>query len=63
MIKVFHHTLNDTIWSDIINCKVGANLKVYLKDKDYFIIGQYRLNEENGEDSWLTTTAYEQLSC
>ena len=58
MIKVFHHILNDTIWSDIINCKVGANLKVYLKDKDYFIIGQYRLNEENGEDSWFALSGY-----
>ena len=58
MLKVFHQTLNDDIWSDILNYEVGANLKVYLKDKDYFIIGQYRLNEEKGEDSWFVLSGY-----
>ena len=58
MLKVFHHTLNDDIWSDIINYETGANLKVYLKDKDYFIIGQYRLNEEKGKDSWFALSGY-----
>lgn len=58
MLKVFHQTLNDDIWSDILNYEVGANLIVYLKDKDYFIIGQYRLNEEKGEDSWFALSGY-----
>lgn len=58
ILNVFHCTLNDDIWADILNYEVGSNLKVYLKDKDYFIIGQYRLNEEKGEDSWFALSGY-----
>lgn len=58
MLKIFHRTLNDDIWLDVLNYEVGANLKVYLKDKNYFIIGQYRLNEEKGEDSWFALSGY-----
>lgn len=58
ILNIFHCTLNDDIWADILNYEVGSNLKVYLKDKDYFIIGQYRLNEDKGEDSWFALSGY-----
>lgn len=58
ILNLYHRTLNDNIWLDIFNFNGGTNLKVYLKDKDYFIIGQYRRNEEKGDDSWFVLSGY-----
>lgn len=33
-------------------------MKVYLKNENYFIIGQYRLHEEKGEDSWFALSGF-----
>lgn len=61
-IKIFHKTLNDDIWMDVLDFKEGSNLKVYLKDKDYYVIGHHKNHEEKGNDSWLALSAFGKYS-
>lgn len=57
-IKLFHKTLNNDIWRDIFDLENGSNLKVYLKDQDYYIIGHLKNHEEKGNDSWIALSAF-----
>lgn len=57
-VKLFHKTLNDDIWRDVLDLEHGSNLKVYLKDKDYYIIGHHKNHEEKGNDSWLALSGF-----
>lgn len=57
-LKFFHKTLYEDIWQDVFDFKNGTNLKLYIKDKTYYIVGHYRYNEERGEDSWIALSAY-----
>lgn len=58
LIKHFNRTTHDTVWKDIIDFKNGSNLKVYLKDKDYYIIGHYKLSEMDTNNPWFVLSAY-----
>ena len=58
MVRLFHKTINDDIWRDVLDLESGSNLKVYLKDKDYYIIGHHKNHEENGTDSWLALSGF-----
>lgn len=57
-VKLFHKTLNNDIWRDIFDLENGSNLKVYLKDQDYYIIGHLKNHEEKGNDSWIALSAF-----
>lgn len=57
-LKFFHKTLYDDIWQDIFDFKNGTNLKLFMKDTTYYIIGHYRYSEEKGNDSWMALSAY-----
>ena len=57
-IKLFHKTLSDDIWRDVFDLENGSNLKVFLKDKDYYIIGHLKNYEEKGDSSWLALNAF-----
>lgn len=57
-VKLFHKTLNDDIWHDVLDLENGSNLKVYLKDKDYYLIGHHKNHEEKGNDSWLALSGF-----
>lgn len=57
-IRLFNTTPNASIWDDVFDLKQGSNLKVYLKDKDYYIIGHHRNHEEKGADLWLALSAF-----
>lgn len=61
-VKLFHKTLNDDIWRDIFDLENGSNLKVYLKDKKYYIIGHLKNYEEKGNDSWIALNAFAKFS-
>lgn len=61
MIKRFHKSLNDDIWRDVFNYDSGSNLKVYLKEKPYYIIGHYKLHEEKENNSWFAISAYSKI--
>lgn len=58
MIKLFHKTPYTDIWRDVIDLDNGSNLKVYLKDKNYYIIGKHKNHEEKGNDSWLALKGF-----
>lgn len=58
MVNLFHKTPNDSIWIDVLDLNNGSNLKVYLKNKDYYVIGHHKNHEENGNDSWLALSAF-----
>lgn len=62
MVAHFHHTPNEDIWLDVLDFENGSNLKVYVKDKDYYVIGNYRCYEEKGQDSWLALSGYGKFS-
>lgn len=62
-VKLFHKTLNDDIWRDVLDLEHGSNLKVYLKDKDYYIIGHHKNHEEKGNDSWLALSGFGKYDC
>lgn len=57
-LKCFHKTLYDDIWQDVFDFKNGTNLKVYMRDKTYYVVGHYKYNEEKGDDSWMALSAY-----
>lgn len=57
-IKLFHKTLSNDIWRDIFDLEKGSNLKVFLKDKDYYLIGHLKNYEEKENDSWLALSAF-----
>ena len=50
-IWVFHKTPYDNIWMDVLDFTNGSNLKVYLKDEPFYIIGYYLSHEDNKNDS------------
>lgn len=58
LIKVFHKTVHDDIWHDVFDFENGSNLKVYFKDKEYYVIGAYRISEDKGNDSWFAISGY-----
>ena len=58
LVFLFHKTPNEDIWRDILDLKEGSNLKIYLRDKDYYIIGHHKNHEEKGEDSWIAVSAF-----
>lgn len=57
-VYLFQKTPNDSIWSDVLDLKNGSNLKIYLKNKDYYVIGHHKNHEENGNDSWIAVSAF-----
>lgn len=57
-VKLFHKTSNEDIWRDILDLQNGSNLKIYLKNEDYYIIGHHKNHEEKGEESWLAVSAF-----
>ena len=60
-IWVFHKTPYDNIWMDVLDFTNGSNLKVYLKDEPFYIIGHYLLHEDNKKDSWFVITAFTKI--
>ena len=57
-VYLFNKTPNDSIWYDVLDLKNGSNLKIYLKNKDYYVIGHHKNHEENGNDSWIAVSAF-----
>jgi len=58
MIFLFHKTPNEDIWRDILDFKNGSNLKIYLKNENYYVIGHHKNIEEKGEESWITLSGF-----
>ena len=60
-VYFFHKTPHSDIWRDVLDLEKGSNLKVYLKDKDYYIIGHHKVHEENGDSSWLALNGFAKM--
>lgn len=58
MIFLFHKTPNEDIWRDVLDFKNGSNLKIYLKNENYYVIGHYKKLEEKGEELWITLSGF-----
>lgn len=57
-VFLFHKTPNDDIWRDVLDLKAGSNLKIYLKNEDYYVIGHHKNHEEKEGESWLAVSAF-----
>lgn len=58
MVILFHKTPNENIWRDVLDFKNGSNLKIYLKNENYYVIGHHRNLEEKGTESWITLSGF-----
>lgn len=58
MVQIFHKTPNSDIWRDVFDFEKGSNVKVYIKNSDYYIIGHFKSIEEKGDNSWLALSAF-----
>jgi hypothetical protein len=58
MVVLFHKTPNEDIWRDVLDFQNGSNLKIYLKNEGYYVIGHYKNLEEKGEESWITLSGF-----
>ena len=61
LVKLFHKSPHGDIWRNVLDFKNGSNLKIYIKDKPYYVIGCFRNIEEKGENSWLAITGFGKL--
>lgn len=57
-VRLFHKTPNADIWRDVLNLTDGSNLKVYIKNENYYIIGHHKNHEEKEGESWLAVSAF-----
>jgi hypothetical protein len=53
MVNTFTKTPHETVWRNVVDLETGTNLKVYLKGKDYYILGHLYSYEEKGNESWF----------
>lgn len=58
IVKLFHKTINESIWRDVLDFENGSNLKIYLKNKDYYIIGHLKNIEEKDDNSWIALNSF-----
>ena len=59
MVTLFHKTPNDNIWRDVLDLTHGSNLKLYIRDADYYIIGHHKDHDEHDKDPWIAVSAFE----
>lgn len=57
-VNLFHKTPNEDIWRDVLDLKYGSNLKLYLKNEEYYIIGHHKNHEEKDSDCWIAVSAF-----
>ena len=58
LTKFFYKTIHDDIWRDVIDFENGSNFKIYIKDKDYYVIGRCDTYEEKGDSSWFAVSGF-----
>ena len=46
------------IWRDVIDLDNGSNLKIYVKDDDYYVYGHFRNVEEHEDDPYIAVFGY-----
>lgn len=58
MIKWFHNSLNDTIWLDVLDLENGSNIKLYIKEVNYYVYGHFKCFENKGNNSWVAIACF-----
>ncbi|MBC5688225.1 hypothetical protein H8S37_04685 [Mediterraneibacter sp. NSJ-55] len=61
LLNHLHTNTYHDIWNDVLDYTHGSNMKIYLKGYDYYILGHYRFNETNGNESWFAVSGYEKI--
>lgn len=56
-VNIFHLTLNANTFDDVIDFKNGSNLKVNMKEKDYYFVGIFEVYD-NINSGWLGIHSY-----
>lgn len=46
------------IWRDVIDLDNGSNLKIYVKDDNYYVYGHFRNVEEHEDDPYIAVFGY-----
>ena len=54
-------TPNDSIWLDMLDVKNGDSVKVYFKDKPYYVIGITSFLNFDSEDSWWAVSKFAKI--
>lgn len=58
LVFLFRRSVHDDIWRNVIDFDNGSNVKVYLKDKGYYIIGHFgNIEESNTDSKWIEISA------
>lgn len=57
MKLISNKTQYNEIWRDVIDFK-ATNLKLYIRDEDYYVYGHFRNIEENKKDPWIAVYGY-----
>lgn len=58
IVDVFHITTNNNVFDDTIDYKNGSSVTVYLKDKDYYITGNFRATDEGKDKQYLVLNMF-----
>ena len=58
LVTLFYKSINDDIWRDVFDFKNGSNLKIYIRDEDYYVIGNLNTYEEKGDSSWFAVSGF-----
>lgn len=56
--SISHKTQYESIWRDVINFKTGSNLKVYIKNENYYVYGSFKCIEVNQPDPYISIDKY-----
>lgn len=61
LVTRFHKTQHDYIWQDVIDFENGSVLKIYFTNRDYYLIGSYRISENRVENPWMAVSGYAKM--
>ena len=58
MKSIAGKTQYDEIWRDVIDLEGGSNLKIYIKNENYYVFGHFRNIEEHKTDPYIAVFGY-----
>lgn len=56
--KLNHKSPNDDIWLDVIDYELGTKMRIFLKNSDTYLEGEFTIREEKSNDSWFVLRNY-----
>lgn len=58
-----NRTIHDSFWTDVLDCKHGTYITVYLKEEKLKITGIVKRHEEKEDNNYLSLAKYEIYDC